>query len=607
MSCIAGIINLDGAPVDRELLERMTTSMGSRAPDDSVVWVSGNVGFGHAMLRISPESKNERQPCTLDNQIWITADARIDGRSELIRKLRSSGAYIDKDAPDPDLILLAYLTLGERFLSHLIGDFAFVIWDGRQSKLIIVRDHFGVRPLFYAIQSHALIFASSIAALLEHPAIDRELDETAVGDFLLFGNYLDEEITIYKNIRRVPAANSILVEKDGRLRKIRYWCLEQPDTVRYSDTATYVEHFEHCFSEAVKDRLPSNVVAIEMSGGMDSTAIAAVAAPLAKQRGKGAVIAQTNVCHSVLAGDREGYYAGMAASYLDIQVNYGSVGDYAIFQDYKNRLLVTDEPLPSPNLAFSYDTFKSMTDAGANVVLNGFAGDAVLAGRVNYYTDLLRGAQLRELFSDILFHWRITGSLRGTGFRALFSSPRSTYKPVFPTWLNKDFADRYRLSERWHYGWECYFKYDTRDQLSRPWASQVLAGYECFQLPLVGRYPFLDTRLVDFLMALPNHIKMDKFILRNAMQGKLPEQIISRPKEGVPGDLIRAKFGMGKFNMSEQEMTGLTHNGYTDSQKYTETYKSYLSGTGKESTFPSDFVILPLALGAWLSSKNLIW
>ena len=115
MSGIAGIIHFDGKPVNRELLVRMTDVMKSQAPDERGIWISGNVGFGHAMLRTSPESENEHEPCSLHNQVWITADARVDGRMELIEQLRSAGHRVPMDSPDVELILRAYAAWVNRF------------------------------------------------------------------------------------------------------------------------------------------------------------------------------------------------------------------------------------------------------------------------------------------------------------------------------------------------------------------------------------------------------------------------------------------------------------------------------------------------------------
>ena len=112
MSCIAGIVRLDGVPVDKALLKQMNHVTKSRAPDASHVWSAGGVGFGHAMLLIPPVSRDRHQPCTLDDQVWITADARIDGRVELIRSLRAAGQSVLAQAPDVELILHAYAAFG---------------------------------------------------------------------------------------------------------------------------------------------------------------------------------------------------------------------------------------------------------------------------------------------------------------------------------------------------------------------------------------------------------------------------------------------------------------------------------------------------------------
>src|SRR5260370_40495699 len=147
MSGIVGIINLDGAPVDRDLLRRMTEFMTFRGPDAQEIWIDGNVGFGHTMLRTTWEAETEKQPLTLDGKVWLTADARIDGRTELIAELEaklrtkvqisrgSNGNSSESRIPnDAELILLAYEAWGEDCVKHLIGDFAFALWDKRECR-----------------------------------------------------------------------------------------------------------------------------------------------------------------------------------------------------------------------------------------------------------------------------------------------------------------------------------------------------------------------------------------------------------------------------------------------------------------------------------------
>ena len=131
MSGIVGIVNFDGAPVDRTLLRRMTNFMSFRGPDEQRVWVDGNAGFGHALLRATEESGRESQPFTLDGQMWIVADARVDAQADLIRELAARGEHVDQGVTDVELLLRAYGTWGEECVEHLLGDFAFAVWEGR--------------------------------------------------------------------------------------------------------------------------------------------------------------------------------------------------------------------------------------------------------------------------------------------------------------------------------------------------------------------------------------------------------------------------------------------------------------------------------------------
>ncbi len=139
MSGIVGILHLDGAPVDRQIMQRLTDFQSFRGPDAKQIWIDGNVGLGHTLLRTTDESERETQPFTLGDGVWIVADARVDARQELIAELQSKGQQIPSGAnsgiTDVELILRSYQVWGEDCLEHLLGDFAFGIWDGPRKKL----------------------------------------------------------------------------------------------------------------------------------------------------------------------------------------------------------------------------------------------------------------------------------------------------------------------------------------------------------------------------------------------------------------------------------------------------------------------------------------
>src|ERR1700738_1961328 len=275
MSGIVGIINLDGAPVDRDLLRRMTDFMSYRGPDTQEIWIAGNVGFGHTMLRTTFEAETEKQPLTLEGQVWLTADARIDGRSELISKLEAKlGTRLrvgsDSRIPnDAELILYAYRAWKEDCLKHLIGDFVFAIWDGDERRLFCARDHFGVKPFYYAHSNNCFVLSNTLNCVRQHPAVSAKLNDVAIGDFLLSGLNQEPATTTFADIARLPGANA-LTNSAGGLRVRRYWSLPHHFHLNYKDSRDYPQQFRELLSQSVKDRLRTDRVALEISGGLDS-------------------------------------------------------------------------------------------------------------------------------------------------------------------------------------------------------------------------------------------------------------------------------------------------------------------------------------------------
>ncbi|MGH9594022.1 MAG: asparagine synthetase B family protein, partial [Bryobacteraceae bacterium] len=209
MSGIVGIVNLDGAPADLPLLRGMTEALAFRGPDGQQTWCDGPVAFGHTLLRTGPATGRDEQPASLDGKIWITADARIDAREELIAKLRSLGSEVSLADPDHWLILHAYRAWGSGCVEHLLGDFAFAIWDKEARRLFCARDHFGFKPFYYARLGNSLVFSNTLDCLRMHPEVSDALNDLAIADFLLFGGNQTPETTSFADIQRVPAAHTL--------------------------------------------------------------------------------------------------------------------------------------------------------------------------------------------------------------------------------------------------------------------------------------------------------------------------------------------------------------------------------------------------------------
>src|SRR5438105_2953662 len=227
-------------------------------PDHQDIWLEQRIGLGHALLGATPEpGDDEHQPCSLDGRVWIAADARIDGRADLLARLRTRGRNVARDAPDAQLILHAYDVWGERCVEHLIGDFAFAIWDCARRRLFCARDHFGVVPFYYSRVTSGVVFGNVLRALRLHPAVSDTLDDRAIGDFLLFRMNMDHASTTFADIRALPPAHAITWE-NGAARIRRYW--EPPQTepeLRLERPEQYVERFAVLFDQAVSDRLRS--------------------------------------------------------------------------------------------------------------------------------------------------------------------------------------------------------------------------------------------------------------------------------------------------------------------------------------------------------------
>ena len=604
MSCIAGIVRLDSVPVDKELLQGMTHVMRRRAPDANHIWSAGGVGFGHAMLLIPPASRDRHQPCTLDNQVWITADARIDGRAELIQSLRAAGQSVSAGAPDVELILHAYAAFGEGFLDHLLGDFAFALWDARSQKLICARDHFGARPFYFAQTESMLVFASDVDALRMSPAVSGTLDETAVGDFLLFGVYLDTDLTIYRDIRCLPPASSLHFGHEGLCIQ-RYWNIPTNTEVRYKNKSDYVDHFQELFEQAVIDRMGEGPLALELSGGMDSTSIAAVAVSHAAVTGQ-SLKAFTMTCVDLFPEDDELFYTKMVADHLAIPLFCDPVENYALFERFNSPELVTAQPTSNPSLAHHHDYFARIVQGGARVLLSGQGGDGVLGNSNRYYARLLRQGRYSKLVGEIFDHYCHAGTFAGMGLRSalLPSKRRSPWKPNFPGWVNEDFALRMNLRERWDYFWQLlHTGSDTRRQLRMPWVGQTFKEYEVLNLPVVVRHPFFDVRLVRYLLGLPSFIKKDKWILRQAMRGRLPVPILERPKTALVGDPVRSKLAQGRTEIALESQHSLLKSCYINGERYRDNYDCYLR-FDSQSTWSSAFLLQPVTFNNWLTQHR---
>jgi asparagine synthase (glutamine-hydrolysing) len=548
MSGIVGIVSLDGAPVDRRLLRQMTGSLAYRGPDRTKTWVDGSVGFGHTLLRTTVESQHEEQPASLDGRVWITADARVDGRPDLIHQLESRGRRNLRTATDAQLILHAYHIWEENCVEHLLGDFAFAIWDGPARRLFCARDRFAIKPFYYAQIQGGIIFSNTLDCVRLHPGVGDGLNECAIGDFLLFGCNYEPTTTTFADIHRLPPAYSLTCGH-GTLHLRRYWTMPVDGRIRYRRSQDYVDNFREILRAAVADRLRTEHVGIWLSGGLDSTSIAATAQQLRSEHGASFELRGHTIVYDRLIPDGERHYARVAAEALGVEISYFVADDHRPLDGWDWPDAGTPEPVDDPFLLMRRQQLEQSA-SHSRVLLCGEGGDEVLCG--SHVVDLLSRMRLLELGADIVrsvvFHRRRPGG----GFRARLKKwlGRGPRRPSFPSWLNRTFADRVHLRDRWQ---RVHALEPVGDHPLRPEAYGRLTRapwpwyFESFDpgvtgIPVEGRYPFLDARLVSYLLAIPPlPWCIDKQLLRVTMRGALPDPIRLRPKVALAGDPLRAQ------------------------------------------------------------------
>jgi asparagine synthase (glutamine-hydrolysing) len=538
MSGIAGIVHLDGRPADRALIESMTDSLAFRGPDGRHVWTGASVALGHTLLKTTFEAESECQPASIDGQVWITADARIDDRENLARELGLPPAALAR--PDCELILHAYARWGQDCVDHLLGDFAFAIWDARSRQLFCARDHFGVKPFFYAQIAGTLIFSNTLNCIRLHPAISDQLNELAIADFLVSGYNQDNATTTFVDIRRLPPANALLATADGVSMR-RYWSLPEDEPIRYRRTRDYVEHFRSLLEIATADRLRTKRVAVMMSGGLDSPAVAA----FARKASPDTEVCAYTVVYDSLIPDDERHFAGLVAESLGIPIvftpfdgerPFGRVAEFG-----------TPEPWNEPLRLLNYN---KRIAANTPVILTGLGADPLLC-----VSPLTSWAAVRAIppvhtaLNMARYLWDRKAlprlALRSTLKNVL--GRRSEAQVNLPNWLNAEFVRRCGLDEPPANGRLT----EISDRL-RPRARGNLrsafwpAVFQGDDASYVGaaveyRHPFFDLRLARYLLAIPElPYSMDKYLLRLALRGVLPEPVRTRPKTPLRGDPLHA-------------------------------------------------------------------
>lgn len=629
MSGIAGIFHLDGAPAEPELLRKMADALEYRGADGVRVWHDGPVGLVHRHFWTTPEDVGEEQPiCSADGRHWITADARIDNREELIPFLTAQG-YLTREIPtDAQVILAAYAHWGQDCAYHLIGDFAFAIWDVDAQSLYLARDTMGLRQLCYTVEGDTLYFGTTIGALLaalpQAPALNGKLIE----DFLRKDYRLWYCQTVYQGLFWLPPAH-ILTVQGGKVRQKLYYTFAQHDP-GYASADEWVEAFRSLFQEAIRCRLRSPTpVGILVGGGVDSSSVSCVAHRL--HRGDATlppVRLYSAVFDETPEADEREHLATVEACCPDFTVTR-IPGDRL----WALRAFGDDDGFPLDGPEAYTERGMSLALAGAaaadgcRVILMGEGANQILGHGAYYQMSALRDVDLRDWPREFKFFWsgfeiyKEGLDLSWFGMLARFCAPyclptavrrilHAIRPAAGPDWLNRRYHNHESqcpLDEAFLMppGLTASAQVAYRETHS----AFIMALYHTVDRTLAyagveRRLPFLDRRVMDLLLVMPPKLRFwrghDRVILRKSMRGILPDSIRLRRDKACLLDLVhrglREERPRIEALLSRPQAEAL---GFVNGERLRRTFDDYWQGRNQDMNLRQ-----PLCLEAWLRARS---
>ncbi len=558
MSGVCGIVNFDGAPVESETLEKMAQAAAHRGPDGIRYWRNGSAGLANLALNLTPESLREKQPLvSRRGDLVLTADARLDNRSELIHTLIARDHLQEKAPTDAELILASYRCWGEGCAAHLVGDFAFALWDAGHRRLFAARDAMAMRAFYYRVERSRVLFGTEVKQILAAPGVPARIFEPAVGVYLA-GPSAPLEWSFYEGISQLAPAHAMVVDESG-CRVWRYWDIDPDYRVDYRTEDEYVEHFFEIFEEAVRCRLRSvKPVGILLSGGMDSGSAASTAGRLLQRDGESSPpsFRAYSWAFEELAECDERHISEGIASHYGFPVTDVPADDYWPLKDYPAHGPDRDEPKIWVYQALIERSLAAARSEGVGLMLSGDRGDELVGDWIFDHPSLLWSTQWKTLWSELRAYSRWAGvPLRRATTRQLLKPllfdlwPRGARwaldkrqklrgreaSPQYPPWVRPEFAERVGLAEiiKESEPQPTMSDYARRMRYGRVFSLAISKNVSANERTRArfgqgSADPWSDRRLASFVLAVPQWVIQragdNKRIARRAMRAVMPEQ-----------------------------------------------------------------------------------
>jgi asparagine synthase (glutamine-hydrolysing) len=554
MCGICGIFNFKGHSVDRDLLERMTERIRHRGPDGDGFFVSGPIGLANRRLSIIDLAGGWQPQSNEDDSIQVVFNGEIYNFIELREELQQKG-HVFKTRSDTEVIVHGYEEWGDNCTNRFNGIFAFALWDSKSRRMLIARDHLGVKPLYYVQVGERLLFASEIKALLTDPQCPREVDLQALSQLFTL-RYVPSPGTLFSGIKKLPPAHRMIVQSDG-IRIDRYW-KSVPRIRRAINEQSLTEEYQALVEDAVRLQMRSDVpVGLFLSSGVDSGALLAIMSKFSNQP-----------VRTFTIGFEQGEASNETVDARAMAKMFGSehsemvLGHHDYEKYYERYMWDLEEPVGNETAAAFYFVAR-ITSQHVKVALTGQGADEPWAGydrylgmRISEFYSRLPQALTKTLLGKIGERWvknevlkRGLGSLhekdvltRMVNVYSFFSS--SMKSQLFKPWvkdqiscdgqeaklalqqLQSEVADLDPLTQ--------ILYMDTRTNL--PDDLLMVGDKTSMANSLEVRVPFLDYRLIEFIETLPPNLKLrglnGKYLHKKAMEKWLPKEIVYRKKKG---------------------------------------------------------------------------
>jgi asparagine synthase (glutamine-hydrolysing) len=560
MCGISGIYGRRGRTADRALLLEMAGELWHRGPDGVGLYLDGRFGMTNTRLAIVDLEGGDQPLSDERGRYWVMQNGEIYNYVELQAELEGLGHRFASTS-DTEVIAHAYAEWGVGCLDRLNGDFAIAIWDRETGEALLARDRFGVRPLFLAEYDGDVCFASEAKALLRHPAARRELDPVGIADTFVAWTTLPDR-SAFAGIRELPPAHYVVIGPDGPGPETRWWDIDFSPVE--ADEDELIDEVEELLTDSIRIRLRADVeVGAYLSGGLDSSAIAAIAA---RQVGEG----RLSAFGLGFADERydESAAQDAIAGELGVVFHRTVVDAAAIAEAFPRAVELAEKPMlrtaPAPLLRLA----GAVQEAGLKVVLTGEAADELFAGYDIFREDKVRrfwardpSSKLRHLLFRRLNRWLATDPAQAGEFLARFyakdlsalDDPLYSHRLRFantarclrllsPELLEE--AEREgQLTDRLRAALPARF--EGFSPLAKAQYVEIATFFEGYLLhtqgdrmlmahSIEGRFPFVDVRLAELAARLPDSLRLrglqEKYALRKAVARVLPEAIRSRPK-----------------------------------------------------------------------------